>query len=324
MHAMMAFDCASHAHVIHIHNVLRVYVNSLPTPQHTHTCDHCRLGCTPAIQNPSTPPPPDHPTFRRTLQLERQRARVERQRLVACWAAVRPAQGQAWTGRMSRARSCSMRCRRWGARGEMPVDDGSRSAAGARLGPPCNCAPVVPTGACWPERLQRVGARTSTALPKLAHARTCGQQPRGQVDWKAPRPLSEFFSKFGPPPKQKHLMARLKNNTYYYRCAYPLRCSPGWPCRSAPPCHGIPPRVPSARLPPCLDCQPTRSKTRAAQGKLPGHLRALLPAVVPAESNGAPGVPDHHAGVAHMQRPIRDVAQVSRREEGGGGGVRPR
>lgn len=43
-----------------------------------------------------------------------------------------------------------------------------------------------------------------------------------EVDWKAPRPLWEFFSKFGPPKNQTKWISRLKCNVYYYRTNYLL------------------------------------------------------------------------------------------------------
>lgn len=41
-----------------------------------------------------------------------------------------------------------------------------------------------------------------------------------QVDWLAPRPVWEFFSKFSIPKNQTKWTSRLKCNVYYYRTNY--------------------------------------------------------------------------------------------------------
>jgi hypothetical protein len=41
-----------------------------------------------------------------------------------------------------------------------------------------------------------------------------------QVDWKAPRPLGEFLSKFSVPKNESKWTSRLKCNAYYYRTNY--------------------------------------------------------------------------------------------------------
>lgn len=41
-----------------------------------------------------------------------------------------------------------------------------------------------------------------------------------QVDWLAPRPVSEFFSKFSIPKNHSKWTSRLKCNAYYYRTSY--------------------------------------------------------------------------------------------------------
>lgn len=41
-----------------------------------------------------------------------------------------------------------------------------------------------------------------------------------QVDWKAPRPVWEFFSKFSIPKNHNKWTSRLKCNVYYYRTNY--------------------------------------------------------------------------------------------------------
>jgi len=41
-----------------------------------------------------------------------------------------------------------------------------------------------------------------------------------EVDWKAPRPLGEFLSKFSVPKNQSKWTSRLKCNVYYYRTNY--------------------------------------------------------------------------------------------------------
>lgn len=41
-----------------------------------------------------------------------------------------------------------------------------------------------------------------------------------QVDWFAPRPIWEFFSKFSIPKNQTKWTSRLKCNVYYYRTNY--------------------------------------------------------------------------------------------------------
>lgn len=41
-----------------------------------------------------------------------------------------------------------------------------------------------------------------------------------QVDWLAPRPIWEFFSKFSIPKNQTKWTSRLKCNVYYYRTNY--------------------------------------------------------------------------------------------------------
>jgi hypothetical protein len=42
-----------------------------------------------------------------------------------------------------------------------------------------------------------------------------------QVQWThAPRPITEFFGQFSIAKGQNHLVARMKNNVYYYRANY--------------------------------------------------------------------------------------------------------
>jgi hypothetical protein len=41
------------------------------------------------------------------------------------------------------------------------------------------------------------------------------------VSWSPPRPATEFFHRFGT-PRSSQLLARLKNNVYYYRTNYVL------------------------------------------------------------------------------------------------------
>lgn len=41
-----------------------------------------------------------------------------------------------------------------------------------------------------------------------------------EVDWKAPRPVSEFFQKFSPPKNYSKWTSRVKCNVYYYRTNY--------------------------------------------------------------------------------------------------------
>eukprot|EP00878_Enallax_costatus_P043280 GHUV01051164.1.p1 GENE.GHUV01051164.1~~GHUV01051164.1.p1 ORF type:complete len:125 (-),score=31.09 GHUV01051164.1:431-805(-) len=41
-----------------------------------------------------------------------------------------------------------------------------------------------------------------------------------QVDWKAPRPIWEFVSKFSVPKNHNKWTSRLKCNVYYYRTNY--------------------------------------------------------------------------------------------------------
>lgn len=41
-----------------------------------------------------------------------------------------------------------------------------------------------------------------------------------EVDWKAPRPASEFFQKFSPPKSSSKWTSRVKCNVYYYRTNY--------------------------------------------------------------------------------------------------------
>lgn len=52
-------------------------------------------------------------------------------------------------------------------------------------------------------------ARLATSLPQ-----------KNQVDWFAPRPLWEFFTKFNVPKNQTKWTSRLKCNLYYYRTNY--------------------------------------------------------------------------------------------------------
>jgi len=60
-------------------------------------------------------------------------------------------------------------------------------------------------------------------LSATVHLKSCPfllSHNAAQVDWLAPRPVGEFFSKFSIPKNQTKWTSRLKCNVYYYRTNY--------------------------------------------------------------------------------------------------------